>query len=84
MQVTRSTIAKLLAAVFVVNLVVMGVGAWATYSAVPELPSKVVGPDGHTIATEGQLQDGKAVFQRNGLMDYGSMLGEGSYFGPDF
>ncbi|MFB6081764.1 MAG: nitric-oxide reductase large subunit [Halanaeroarchaeum sp.] len=84
MQVQRQTIAKLLAAVFVVNLVVMGAGAWATYQSVPELPSKVVGPDGQTIATEASIQDGKTVFQRNGLMDYGSVLGEGSYFGADF
>lgn len=84
MQVERTTLAKILAGIFVVNLVVMGAGAWYTYEQAPEIPDTVVGPDGGTIVTGEQVQDGKATLQRAGLMDLGSVLGEGSYYGSDY
>jgi nitric oxide reductase subunit B len=84
MRVRRSTLAKALAVVFVVNLVVMGVGAAYAYAAAPPIPKEVVGPDGETLATEADVREGKAVFQRNGLMNHGSILGNGAYFGPDY
>ncbi len=84
MRVKRRTLAKILAGIFVLNLVVMGLGAWYTYEQAPEVPETVVGPDGDTIVTAPQVQVGKETFQSNGLMDFGSVLGEGSYYGEDF
>ncbi|MFB6086169.1 MAG: nitric-oxide reductase large subunit [Halodesulfurarchaeum sp.] len=82
--IDRGTIAKILAGIFVLNLVVMGLGAWYTYESAPAIPEDVVGPEGQTIATGEQIQAGKVTLQSNGLMDFGSVLGEGSYYGEDF
>ncbi|WP_129116556.1 nitric-oxide reductase large subunit [Halegenticoccus tardaugens] len=84
MEVTRKTLAKLLLTVFVFNLVVMGAGAWYSYQQSPAIPQTVVGPDGDTVVTAEQVRDGKAAFQVNGLMNHGSILGNGAYFGVDY
>ncbi|EFW90104.1 Nitric-oxide reductase [Haladaptatus paucihalophilus DX253] len=84
MKVQRSTLGKLLAIVFVLNLIVMGAGAWYSYEHAPPIPQKVVGPDGETVVTKAQVQEGKRVFQSDGLMNHGSILGNGAYFGSDY
>jgi len=84
MKVTRRTLAKALVVAFVVNLVVMGAGAALAYEKAPPIPDRVVGPDGETIATGDDVQAGKVAFQRDGLMNHGSILGNGAYFGPDY
>ncbi len=84
MQVERTTLAKILAGIFVINLVVMGAGAWYTYDRAPDVPDAVVGPDGETVLTDADIQAGKVAFQSNGLMDFGSILGEGAYYGEDY
>ena len=83
MRVSRRTLAKLLAVVFVVNLVVMGAGAWYSAQQAPPIPETVEGPEGETVATAESVREGKRVFQRNGLMNHGSVLGNGAYFGND-
>jgi len=84
MKVTRRTLAKALVVAFVVNLVVMGAGAALAYEEAPPIPDRVVGPDGETIATGDDVQAGKVAFQQDGLMNHGSILGNGAYFGPDY
>ncbi|SFC27159.1 nitric oxide reductase, NorZ apoprotein [Halobiforma haloterrestris] len=84
MKVTRKQLATFLAAIFVANLIVMGGGAWLSYQNSPDIPETVVGPDGETIATSADVQEGKMVFQENGLMNQGSMLGRGSYYDVDY
>ncbi|WP_336037982.1 nitric-oxide reductase large subunit [Halobacterium yunchengense] len=84
MEVTRKTLAKLLVAVFVANLVVMGAGAAYSYQHQPPTPDAVVGPDGDTVFTHAQVDEGKVVFQSNALMNHGSILGNGAYFGEDY
>ncbi|WP_101295029.1 nitric-oxide reductase large subunit [Halegenticoccus soli] len=84
MKVRRKTLAKLLVAVFVFNLVVMGFGAWYSYQQSPPIPQTIVGPDGETVVTAEQVRDGKETFQANGLMNHGSILGNGAYFGVDY
>jgi len=84
MELTRKTIAKVIVAAFLLNLVVMGAGAWFAYQEAPPIPEEVVGPDGETIATGETVQDGKAAFQQYGLMNHGSILGNGAYYGEDY
>ncbi|MFB6122304.1 MAG: nitric-oxide reductase large subunit [Haloferacaceae archaeon] len=84
MQVRRQTLAKVLLGVFVFNLIFMGTGAYFAYQQSPERPERVVGPQGETLATNEDIVRGKAVFQRNGLMNLGSVLGNGAYFGADY
>ncbi|WP_135365986.1 nitric-oxide reductase large subunit [Halosimplex halophilum] len=84
MEVKRATIAKILAAVFVFNLVVMAGGAWLAYQEAPPIPEEVVGPDGETVMTGTDIREGKKAFQRDGLMNHGSILGNGAYYGADY
>ena len=84
MEVRRKTLAKVLVVVFVANLVVMGAGALYSSQNAPPIPERVVGPDGETVATDAQVQAGKRAFQSNALMNHGSILGNGAYFGVDY
>ena len=84
MELQRKTIAKVIAVAFVFNLVVMGGGAWFAYQEAPPIPDRVVGPDGGTVVTDADIRDGKKTFQRNGLMNHGSILGNGAYYGEDY
>ncbi|QUO48701.1 nitric-oxide reductase large subunit [Halorubrum ruber] len=84
MRLTRKTIAKVIVAAFLLNLVVMGAGAWFAYQEAPPIPDEVVGPDGETVVTGAEVQDGKAAFQQYGLMNHGSILGNGAYYGEDY
>jgi nitric oxide reductase subunit B len=84
MEVRRATIAKLLVVAFVLNLVVMAGGAWLAYQEAPPIPEEVVGPDGETVVTGEAIREGKIAFQRDGLMNHGSILGNGAYYGVDY
>ncbi|MFW6435240.1 MAG: nitric-oxide reductase large subunit [Halovenus sp.] len=84
MRVTRRTLATILATVFVLNLLVMGAGAWLAYEEAPPIPNEIAGPDDQHVVSGEQIRDGKVVFQQDGLMNHGSILGNGAYFGPDF
>jgi hypothetical protein len=57
MRVRRRTLARLLAVVFVVNLVVMGVGAWYSAEQAPPIPETVEGPEGETLVTAQQVRE---------------------------
>ncbi len=54
------------------------------YDNAPPIPTKVVDATGQTLFTGDDILAGQAVFQRYGLMDYGSVFGHGAYRGPDF
>ena len=72
-----------LVGLFVANLVAMTLGAWASRRKAPPIPDEIRGPDGGRIVTAEQVRLGKKAFQANGLMNHGSILGNGSYFGVD-
>ncbi|WP_435079681.1 nitric-oxide reductase large subunit [Halococcus sp. AFM35] len=80
---SRWTITRALQALFVANLVAMGLGAIASYRNAPPIPEAVSGPGGEVIVTDEAVRAGKKVFQSAGLMDHGSILGNGGYFGVD-
>ncbi|WP_435101614.1 nitric-oxide reductase large subunit [Halarchaeum sp. P4] len=84
MRVRRETLAKALVVAFVFNLVVMGAGAYLAYEQSPQRPEQIVGPNGDVLATNEDIVAGKAVFQQNGLMNHGTILGNGAYFGSDY
>jgi len=50
----------------------------------PPIPDRVVDPAGNVLYTKDDIVAGKAVFQRTDLMDFGSLYGNGAYFGPDW
>jgi nitric oxide reductase subunit B len=50
----------------------------------PPIPKKVLDAKGAVLFTGEDILGGQAVFQKYGLMDYGSFFGHGAYRGPDF
>jgi nitric oxide reductase subunit B len=79
-KLTGSTV---LVALFIANLVGMGLGAWKSYQHAPPIPDEIRDQNGDIVATVEQVRMGKKLFQANGLMNQGSILGNGSYFGVD-
>lgn len=80
---SRRMITRALQVLFVANLVAMGLGAIVSYRNAPPIPEVIHGPDGEVIVTDEAVRAGKKVFQSAGLMNHGSILGNGGYFGVD-
>ncbi|MEM0195456.1 MAG: cbb3-type cytochrome c oxidase subunit I [Thermoplasmatales archaeon] len=55
-----------------------------TVAYLPPVPDKVITTDNQTVFTYKEITQGKYLYQKYGLADYGSILGFGSYFGIDF
>ena len=51
---------------------------------VPPIPNEVKSASGEVLYTYDDIVQGKGYFQEFDLMDYGTILGMGAYFGPDF
>lgn len=72
----------MLTMLFAFTIMLVG-GAWIYKGGAP-IPDQVVAPDGTVLTTKEKIMGGQAVYQKYGLMDYGSVLGHGSYLGPDY
>jgi len=68
---------------YLVGFTVLGILAYLVYRDQPPLPTKVVASD-KILFTRDDVLGGMNVFQRYGLMEYGSVYGHGAYLGPDF
>jgi len=69
---------------FAVGFGVLGYLAYRIYQDHPPIPREVVGEDGQVLFTEADVMAGQHVFQKYGLMQYGTIFGHGAYLGPDF
>ncbi|MFB6466064.1 nitric-oxide reductase large subunit [Cytobacillus sp. Hz8] len=58
-------------------------GVWIFKEMAPR-PLEVTDSKGEVLLTKKSIMGGQAVFQKYGLMDYGTVLGHGSYMGPDY
>ncbi len=68
-------------------LAVVGVlvyGTVATARAAPPIPATVTSTSGIVLFTGHDIREGKQLFQRADLQDFGSLYGNGAYFGPDW
>lgn len=74
----------ILFAVALVTFAILGWTTIATYEQAPPLPERFTAPDNSVLMTQDSIVAGKAGFQKADLMDYGSIYGMGSYFGPDY
>ena len=68
---------------YLIGFTILGILAYLVYRDQPPLPARVVSGD-KTVFTRDDIMNGMNVFQRNGLMEYGSIYGHGAYLGPDF
>jgi nitric oxide reductase subunit B len=68
---------------YLIGFTVRGVLAYLVYRDQPPVPAAVAAGD-KVLFTRGDIVGGMNVFQRYGLMEYGSVYGHGAYLGPDF
>jgi len=54
------------------------------YTAAPPIPQVVQDASGKPLFTGEDILKGQGVFQKYGLMDFGTVFGHGAYRGPDF
>jgi len=73
-----------LLATAVACFVLIGWATQQTYRDAPMQPDRFVGQDGALLMSGADIVAGKSGFQKADLMDYGSLYGMGSYFGPDY
>jgi nitric oxide reductase subunit B len=66
-----------------VYIVYIAMAVWTFYN-LPPIPEKVVTKSGQLLFTAQDVIEGKVLAQKYGLLDYGSFLGFGGYFGIDY
>jgi nitric oxide reductase subunit B len=69
---------------YMLGFSVLGILAYLVYQDQPPIPERVITQRGDTVFTRNDILDGMNVFQRYGVMEYGSIYGHGAYLGPDF
>jgi nitric oxide reductase subunit B len=68
---------------YAVGFAILGICAYLVYSQGPPIPERVMSA-GQVLFTRQNIIDGMHVFERNGVMEYGTVYGHGAYLGPDF
>ena len=69
---------------FILGFAVMGYLAYAMNAQQPPVPKQVRVPDGTIIFSGDDIMAGQHLFQKYGLMQFGTLFGHGAYLGPDF
>ncbi|EZV18431.1 hypothetical protein U925_01503 [Staphylococcus aureus 12S00579] len=84
MQSSYKRLVKVLLTILVIVFSILLVGGWYIFKNEAPRPTKIVDQQGHMLVTKGELISGQAIYEKYGLTDYGSYLGNGSYLGPDY
>jgi nitric oxide reductase subunit B len=66
------------------SFTVLLVGGYWIFKEQAPRPLEITNETGKVLFTKETIMGGQAVFQKYGLMDYGTVLGHGSYMGPDY
>ncbi|MFN3285547.1 MAG: hypothetical protein ACK45F_04640, partial [bacterium] len=74
----------ILLAVVVASALALAWGTAETYRHFPPVPEAFVTPEGSLVFGHREIRAGQRVFQRRNLMGFGTLFGNGSYFGPDY
>lgn len=87
-SVARSTKNSFLKSVLIftilISFTVLLVGGYWIFKEMAPRPKEVRSESGEVLFTKESIIGGQSVFQKYGLMDYGTVLGHGSYMGPDY
>lgn len=78
------TIGRVLIVTIVLGFSVLLFGGYSIYQSRAPYPGSVKSEEGVVLFGRDQILSGQAIYQEHGLMDWGSVLGHGTYFGPDF
>jgi nitric oxide reductase subunit B len=68
----------------ILSFTVLLVGGFWIFKDKAPRPNEITDAKGEVILSKESIMGGQAVFQKYGLMDYGTVLGHGSYMGPDY
>lgn len=69
---------------FVVGFGVLGYLAFRINADQPPIPREVRGAEERVLFTHDDILAGQHLFQKYGLMQFGTIFGHGAYLGPDF
>ena len=69
---------------FAIGFSILGYLAWKIRAEHPPIPARVQASDGLALFTGADIMEGQHLFQKNGLMQLGTIFGHGAYLGPDF
>ncbi len=69
---------------FVIGFGILGYLAYRIAWDHPPIPARVQAPGGEVLFTGEDVLAGQHLFQRYGLMQFGTIFGHGAYLGPDF
>ena len=83
MMVSRTWV-QVSALVLLFGFAVLGFLAFRTYETDPPIADRVVSQNGQVLFTGADVTKGEQVFLTDGLMQDGSIFGQGAYLGPDF
>ncbi|WP_079509501.1 nitric-oxide reductase large subunit [Mesobacillus jeotgali] len=80
----NSLLKSVLIITLLLSFTVLLTGGYWIFKEMAPRPLEVISEKGELILTKESIVGGQAVFQKYGLMDYGTVLGHGSYMGPDY
>lgn len=80
----NSLLKSVLIITLLLSFTVLLTGGYWIFKEMAPRPLEVTSEKGEVILTKESIVGGQAVFQKYGLMDYGTVLGHGSYMGPDY
>ncbi|MEO7943194.1 MAG: nitric-oxide reductase large subunit [Marmoricola sp.] len=83
MMVSRTWV-QAIALMLLFGFAVLGFLAYRTYNTEPPIAETTVGAEGEVLYTHDDVIAGQKLFLKNGMMEFGSVLGHGAYLGPDF
>jgi len=69
---------------FLFGFTVLGILAYVITTQHPPIPARVQDAAGTMLFTGEDVMAGQQLFQRLGLMQFGTIFGHGAYLGPDF
>jgi nitric oxide reductase subunit B len=69
---------------FLIGFSILGLLAYQIYDDSPPIPKRVITPTQETLFSGADVMAGQHIFQKYGLMQYGTIFGHGAYLGPDF
>ncbi|MCM3569795.1 nitric-oxide reductase large subunit [Neobacillus mesonae] len=80
----NSFLKSVLIATLILSFTVLLVGGYGIFKDLAPRPVKIMNNAGDVLLSKESIVGGQAVFQKYALMDYGTVLGDGSYMGPDY
>ena len=83
-QNQNALLKSILTLTILITFTVLLVGGYWIFKEQAPRPLEVTDQKGDVLFSKDTIIGGQAVWQKYGLMDYGTVLGDGSYMGPDY